>query len=230
MSAEDDRKATQLVLDALQRSEIGKINFQIGGVGVTPRLYQQVTQAIAKKTITVMVAPTLLTEKEGAKYIPELKLQNGNVFYDLIVLRSPDLGRGNGDKVETEAMFVHECTHAGFNLIKAKDMTHALEEAAAYTAEALFEIARLITLGGKPEKVIRTRPINIAAWALALLIWESNANPDNKYFLSPDFAVKYFNETSILLSSISDNDEYRNVAKLPAEHLGVGRTWIIPPN
>lgn len=226
MSADDD-KVKQFVLDTLKATEIKDIAFQLGDINVAPSMYQKVSQAIVDGKITVLVQPSLLKEKEAAKYFPEMKFKNGDVWYDVFAFRSSDQGSTRGEQITAAALMVHESTHAGFVLLKIPKMTHTMHEAGAYSAEAIFAIARMSNLGGHPDKVGISEPIRKAAWDFGLLLQRSRADPKNKYYTSPDFAVVYYESLNKLMVAIMNSDEYKAEAKDIVDNLGVGRKWIV---
>ena len=131
------------------------------------------------------------------------------------------------EQLTAAANVVHECTHAGFYVLKVPDMTHALHEAGAYAAEAIFEIARMPNMGGHPDRVIIHEAIRKAAWSFGLLLQRSKAGGTNKYYTSPDFAVSYCETVNELITSIVNSNEYRAAAKDPIKNLGVGRQWVL---
>lgn len=226
MSADDD-KVKQFVLDTLQATELKDVDFQLSNIKVSSDMYQKVLQAIVDGKISVLVQPDLLKEKEAAKYFPEMKFRNGDVWYDVLAFRSSDQGSTRGQQITAAALMVHECTHAGFVLLKIPKMTHTFHEAGAYAAEAIFEIARMSNLGGHPDKVVINEPIRKEAWDFGLLLQRSRANSKNKYYTSPDFAVVYYKSLNKLMVAIMNSDEYKPVAKDIVENLGVGRKWIL---
>src|SRR5262245_57772187 len=124
MSADDD--ATKLVLRVLSDPAIAGINFDLDAISVSPAIYREISQAIKDNKITVMVAPGRLESDESALYVPELKNPDGTVLYDVIILRTPELGSSIKEQVKRISAIVHECTHAGFAARKVPNMTVTL--------------------------------------------------------------------------------------------------------
>ncbi|HKD30910.1 MAG TPA: hypothetical protein VKC66_34005 [Xanthobacteraceae bacterium] len=232
MSA-DDEAATRLVSNILGDSATNGIDFAMGDIAVSREMYHQVSQAIADRKITVLVQPNLLQPDEAGRYWPDLKFQDGREFFDILILRFPDLGTGINEQSHRAAAIVHECTHAGFAMRRVPHMTRTLHEAGAYTAESMFLIAKMLSLGGHPERVTKTQPIESAAWDLARLLSRSNAAAPNTdaaaFFNSPDFAVELTQAWSALFTAIAASDKYRAVARDPVENVGLGRQWITQP-
>jgi hypothetical protein len=220
-----DKQAAQLVQDILARSEISDVDFDIAGIFVSPTMYKTVSKAITDSKIAVMVAPSLIEKGVQAKYVQELKMPNGNVLFNLLIFKDTDLGTNPHDKLMSEGTIVHECLHAAFDALKVKGMNHALDEAAAYTAEAIYGISRLLKVGGRPDKIQWKNPIQIAAYDFAFYILESKRNASNRFYSSPDFAVRYANKANVLITAIMNDPGYSKVAKDPAINTGVGRPW-----
>src|SRR5215210_6899008 len=124
MSAEDDKKATEMVLKLLEDKSLEKVAFSMNKISVSPSMYAKVSQAIKEKKITVVVNPKLLHNNEGGRYYATLPLDKDTEFYDVLVLRSPVLGKGLIDQFYAAEAIVHECTHAGFDLLEVPKMTH----------------------------------------------------------------------------------------------------------
>jgi hypothetical protein len=221
----DDNRATELVQNILSKKEIADIDFDIAGIFVSPTMYKTVSKAITDKNIVVMVAPTLIEKEAQAKYVAELKFANGNIFYNLLLFRTADLGTTPHDILVTEAGIVHECLHAAFDALKVKGMNHALDEAAAYTAGAIYGISRLLNAGGHPDKIPWTNAIQIAAYDFAFYILKAKNDASNRFYSSPDFAVRYANKANVLITAIMNDPGYSKVAKDPAINAGVGRPW-----
>lgn len=151
------------VRDILSDPAINAIDFSMGGIDVSPSMYQKVSQAIVDQKITVLVNPAFLRPNKSGKYIADLKLPNGVEMFDLLVLRSPDVGTGINEQFHRAEAIVHECTHAGFALLQVPNMTHTLHEAGAYAAQSIFALAKMLSLRGHPDRVTNTEPIEKAA-------------------------------------------------------------------
>ncbi|MBR0698040.1 hypothetical protein [Bradyrhizobium lablabi] len=234
MTAQDDKNATSLVQRVLKDPAIGEISFQMGDVSVSPTMYQKVSQEIANGNIMVIVQPDVLKANEAGKYFRELKLGNTTVF-DVLVLRFPDLGDRStpiNEQSHRIAAIVHECTHAGFNVLKVPNMTNITHESGAYIAQSIFVIAKMFAASaGHPERVhldrVRmTDPIEKAAWDVAVMLHDEAASantPAARYYKSPDYAVKYWQTLSKVFTAISVSDEYKKIAKDKVKNVGVGR-------
>jgi hypothetical protein len=176
--SKDDETAKKTVLAVLADKNIAPINFTLGDYSVAPKMYGEVADAIKTNKVTVLVEASLKSTKVQALYVNELKLPNGQFMYNLMLLRDPDLAGGVTDakqKINTEfnAMMgiVHESTHAGFDARKLKKVTTPYNEGAAYIAGAIFGVAKMRDMGGKPEKIYAgaaTTDIHSVAWNIAL--------------------------------------------------------------
>lgn len=215
MGAEEDRKAKETVLAVLEHKSLNMVDFSISKRRISPELYQKVAKAIKDNKITVMVAPSMLPADVGGLYIPALTLPDKQELYDLLVLRSPTLGTSRDQKLKDAQVIVHECTHAGFDLLGTKEMNHLEHEAAAYVAGARYMIEEMLELGGHPEKVTFTGKIESAAWAIAL-----------KQSDGEEASTKLFNALDV---AIMNHPTYKADAKKEAINDGVGRTWKPAP-
>lgn len=231
MSAQDDAAATTMVLDLLKDSSIREIDFKLGDISIQPAMYEKISQAIVDKKITVLIAPSMLASNEAGKYFSVLTIDKDTEFYDVLVLRSPDLGSGANEQFHRAEAIVHECTHAGLDLLKVPNMTHTQHEACAYVAQSIFAIAKMLAMRGDPSKVRLTELIEIAAWELALLQIKSKAGAGTRsaaYWVSPDFAVVWAEARNKLYVAIMNSDTYKAVAKNKVNNDGVGRQWKLP--
>jgi hypothetical protein len=227
MSAADDKAATDAVLQVLADKSISQIDFPMGDISVKPSMYEKVSKAIGAKEITVMVVPEMLSAAESARYFSVFTIGNDQEWYNLIVLRTSGLGGNANEKFHAEMAIVHECTHAGFDLLKIPKMTHTQHEAGAYIAGAIFGVADMLDMKGDPSKFKDPAPIFMAAWDIALLS-NSNKNAPSSYSRSPDFAVAWYSAISKLNVLIANSDEYKATAKDLVKNDGVGREWKLP--
>ncbi len=211
MSAEDDLKATELVLEVLSHKAVSKIKFTIDKFTVEPSLYTKVADAIGKKKVTVIVNP--LPAGVAALYFPVLKLGPDITGYDVIVLPKPAFGSSLDEQFLGAAAVVHECTHAGFDLLKTK-MNHMQNEALAYVAAASFIIELMLDLKGNPNKRTVKQPIEKEAWDIAMLLHNGKTVPKESY--------------NALLLAIESHPKYKADAKKPSDNDGVGRQWKTP--
>jgi hypothetical protein len=210
MSAEDDKKATETVLAVLQDKSINKMRFKLNRREISPSLYQGVAKAIKDKKITVLVQPDLLASGEAGRYYSELKVGKDMIFYDVLVLRSPTLGANVAEKFNSAQVIIHECTHAGFDLLKLANMTHAEHEAASYIAGALFMIESMLAMKGDPSKVTFTEKIEQTAWKIGLLEAKDQSVPKALY--------------TELDAAIRAHPSYKHAGDT-AKNDGVGREW-----
>jgi len=218
MSAADDQTATATAVSVLSDSSISAINFGGSGISVSSSMYAQVSKAITEKKITVVVLPSSLKSNVDGEYLPVLTLP-GHEWYDVLVLRWPDLGTTRNDQIGRAATIVHECTHAGFDLLQVPDMTHVMHEAGAYVAEAMFVAAKMLSLGGDPSRVRPSEPIHAAALDIALHLNSGAAGVPVSYFVS---LIEKWNK---LYTAILNNNEYKAIANQPVINDGVGRPW-----
>src|SRR5262249_43596017 len=144
---------------------------------IAPSMYEKVAKAIKDGQITITVEPSLLKADEAGRYFSTLPINKDTEFYDVVVLRAPDLGSTLNDKFHAATAIVHECTHAGFDLLKLPKMTHLEHEAASYVAGAIFAAQSMLALKGHPERVQPTDSIEAAAWDIALLEVDSKPVP-----------------------------------------------------
>jgi hypothetical protein len=221
--SKDNETAKKTVLGVLADKNINTIKFALGDFSVSPQMYGEVADAIKKDKITVLVEASLKNTKVQAIYINELKLQNGTAMYNLMLLRDPDLVGGVTDpkqKINTafNAMtgIVHECTHAGFDARKLKKVNTPHNEGAAYIAGAMFAVAKMREMGGKPEKVF-TDPnkvdIHSVAWSIALKL----ENAKDKTVAKADF--------NALSVEIGKQPEYKDKMNDIVPNDGVDQKW-----
>lgn len=217
MSAADDAKAKEFVLATLKDAAIGEVNFTLGPVVVTPSLYAKVAEAISGGKITVMVQPNLFrSDGASAHYVNRLPIGDDTEFYDLLLFRSAELRVGH------KPLVVHECTHAGFDVLKLS-MTSLENEAAAYVAEVMYAFAKL-PAGTKPGRYPGTSPIHAAAWDMGA---HFQVKPHSR---GPEWWIAFIPKWHALLVSIMSNPEYgQESIKTQMNFDGVGREWKLPP-
>jgi hypothetical protein len=224
MSAADDQAATTLVLDVLSDRAIGEINFRIGDISVSPSMYAKVSLAITRKEITVIVAPSLLAPNVAGMYLSVWTQSQDTELYDVLILKSPNLGKTVNEKFQAALVIVHECTHAGFDLLKVPKMKHVEHEVGAYVAQSMFAFAKMVSMGGHPDKVVRStmKRIDGAAWDLALLANQSDA------WTTVGYAISRIKAINNLYVAIMTHPEYKVTAKDIVDNDGVGRPWKLP--
>lgn len=225
MSAEDDRKATETVLRVLRHPSISKLSFkatttiQKGPVvsvstrTVSPVLYDEVCKAIVDRKITVLVQPTILPPGAAAAYLHKLTIDADNEWYDIIILGKPDLGNTAPEQVKTAAEIVHECTHAGYDLLKLPKTALVEHEVGAYVAGALFAAEAMVLLKAHPERVSGLQGTAKAAWDIALLELADQPVPRALY--------------DKLALAIRSDPLYRDHANDDLVNDGVGKAWKI---
>jgi hypothetical protein len=233
MGAQEDAAATKAVLEVLKDSAIRNVDFTLGEVSISPTMYDKVAEAITQGKITVIVAPNFLKPTEAGRYFPVLTVNSETEFYDVLVLRTPGFGSGLNAQFHGRQAVVHECTHAGLDLLKVPNMTHAQHEAVSYVADSIFLISKVLAMKGDPGKIGKTivAPIEKAAWEVGMLVSasrDSKNGPSAPYWSSPDFAVAWFESVNRLFVAIGASDEYKASAKDKANNDGVGRPWKLP--
>ena len=213
MSAEDDRKATQTVLNVLTWRAISKLKFTIGKITVSPELYEKVKKAIETKKVTVLVQS--LAPGVAAKYFSTMKIRDDMIFYDVMVLTTAELTGTIAEQISRAQYLVHECTHAGFDLLSQK-MTRLENEALAYVAAAMFVQLAMKENRGDPTKVPTSGMTKIeqAAWDIA-----------SKEIGGGTVTKDMYNALNV---AIEAEPEYKDAGKKPSENDGVGREWKLP--
>ena len=222
MSADDDRKATETILRVLNDLSVCKIKFMMGPAKTKPRetrprtihplMYDLVRQAIVDGKITVIVSPEILERGAGGMYCPVITVDENTELYDVIVLAKPDLGSTIDQQLTTAQAIIHECTHAGFDLLNLPKMTHMENELGAYIAGAIFVAEAILARKGDLKNVgAITEPIRKAAWEIALLEVEDKDPPRRLY--------------EALELAIRTHPLYKDKANKVSTHDGVGREW-----
>jgi hypothetical protein len=224
MSAADDQAGKQTVLSVLQDPSISVVKFSIGGISVEPSMYEKVRQAIVDSKIAIMVAPEMLPAFADGEYFPVLKPSPDIEMYDVLVLRLGGLGTNRNQQFRTSMAMVHECTHAGFDLLQVPNMTHADHEAGAYLAGSMFGVAKMMDMGGHPERVTQQNQIFAAAWSLARSIVVETPGS----WREPIYAVDRANAIHMLYTAIINSPEYGPAARDKINNDGVGRPWKLP--
>ena len=214
MTAADDKKATGTVQTILGDGSINKIKFTIGKWTISPELYKKVDKAITAKEITVIVAPSALGNGVAGKYFSTLTIDKDNEWYDVLILGKPDLGQTLNEQFAAAQTVVHECTHAGLDILKLDKMTHLDHEAIAYAADAIFAVAKMLALKGNPNKVNITESIRKAAWDIGLLVVNQNKGIPKALLTA-------------LNAAISQDPNYKATASDIVKNDGVGHKWKI---
>ena len=129
-----DVKGMQTVRQILKDSTYTNIRFTVDRWTINPEFYAKVDQALEKGKIGVMVQPNGLPKGVSAQYYPKLTINAQTELYDLIILNSSDLGNTRNQRLHNAGYIVHECTHAGIDMMKWNPMTHLEHETIAYVA------------------------------------------------------------------------------------------------
>ena len=150
MSKSSNNMAREATLKALRDPICGKINFKMNGHSVSSTLLRDVAKYIENKKISVVYDPNI-----GGKAEYDLKT---NTIHLRLTKNSMT---GNG-------IIVHECVHAGFDMLDKSKMRVATSEAAAYIAQCVYVRAkckdpnqRLMSKHKKGDKVFEL------AWEIA---------------------------------------------------------------
>ncbi len=141
------------VTDVLNKPAIRKIAFSFGSIYINASRFASVATAIGNDKITV-------------RYKSSLGSKNGSYVYTANkLLLGFKKTKGDGDR---EALIVHECVHAAFDITgTAIIVKHS--EAAAYIAQCVYfyyQNEGLFTSGGS---ISFSNPILKAAWKVAMI-------------------------------------------------------------
>jgi hypothetical protein len=211
--SKENEQAKAMVLGILKHEALANLDFKLNKRHVQPKMYKLVAQAIEAGQITVLFAPNFVKTGSMGIYLPEIKFDSGDEWYDVLALRFYDLGSTANEVFLRANSIMHECTHAGFDMLKLKKMSHLEHEAGAYIAATIFLIATLKTqrlLGGAR---IPDNPIGKAAWEIALLELADKRISKRQY--------------NALFDAIGQNENYKPKAEKMTNNDGVGKDWII---
>lgn len=143
----------QIVLNTLDKPEIRKIAFGFGTIYINALSFESVKEAIKKDKIKVEYKSSLGANTAKYRY-------TANTLF---------LGfKDTGGSTDREALIVHECVHAIFD-IAGKTMLVKQSEAAAYVTQVLYFYYRnesVILAGSTPTF---KDPILKAAWDVAMI-------------------------------------------------------------
>ena len=143
----------QIVLNTLDKLEIRKIAFGFGTIYINALSFESVKEAIKKDKIKVEYKSSLGANTAKYRY-------TANTLF---------LGfKDTGGSTDREALIVHECVHAIFD-IAGKTMLVKQSEAAAYVTQVLYFYYRnesAILAGSTPTF---KDPILKAAWDVAMI-------------------------------------------------------------
>lgn len=150
-----DDAAKRCILTVLSDAVVGRINFRIRTVPITPRLLQRVAECVRGRRIAVRHVPGLVK--------PAIYNSTENRFY---------LRRDTINTLESQAIIVHEAVHGGCDLMNASQMRVLSSEAAGYLGQCVF--ARAKTRNPDQERLTHERPtmdrIFEIAWDLAGIV------------------------------------------------------------
>ena len=141
-----------MVLNLLSRAEVTRIRFSFGAIQINASFFQSVRNAIAADRIQVVHNPSI-----GAG-LAIYRYTHNTLFLGFRTIA------GNTDR---EALIVHECTHAAFD-ISGRRMPVQESEAAAYIAQCLYfyyKHEQAFQAGRNPTF---RRAILRAAWSIAM--------------------------------------------------------------
>lgn len=205
--ADENDKLKAIVLRILADDAISELDFSFDGISVTPDLYGEVEDAVSDGKISVIVSPNLLPGKVNGRYFNKLPLPDADktTLFDLLVFRSAAEGTA-GERISLYPTIVHECTHAGFDVLKRKNMTVLQSEAAAYIAQDIF--FRSLSASAKMKLPEPTTPIGKALLAISEL--KSKKAIGKKLM-------------NALYTAILGIEEYKGVDKVKLKTDGVGR-------
>lgn len=212
MSRKPDNLAKSNVLKVLNDPAIEKISFGVSTKSFKPQLYHKVAKAIDAGHITVMVDTTAMQELGlGGLYMPTLVVDEHTELYDVLVLGFAELGNTVGRQIETGQIIVHECTHAGMDLLKLPYMTHLDHEAAAYIAGAIYAAEKLIRVDQNPDNFSFQEPIKQAAWEIGKRELQQTRIPSSFYVL--------------LELALRTHHRYKDSIDKSVNNNGVGQQW-----
>lgn len=221
MSAADDAKAKQMVLDVLADGAIGGVNAKVGNFALASSWFGLVADAIRDGKITVLVGAT--HGGAGGHYISKYTVSADTEIYDVMIFNRPDLGSTQQARFQRAMLIVHESAHAAFDLLK-RPMNHLESEALAYLAGALFGVAKIKSLGGNPAdiKFGDSNGVQTRAWNLALHFQRPEANRGPYWWMS---LMPVWNA---LYAGIAEHPHYASKVHKHLDNDGVGRPWKLP--
>lgn len=167
MSRQEDDQARKLVMEILADPILNAINFSVPRFSIRPGFYKKVRDAVSKGDITIRVDPTRMKPGTGGQYKPEFPLSETKTEFDVILLPSATLQGTPGARLAAAGTIVHECTHAGFDMLKIAGMTRLENEILAHIAHYTFIWATLVRINQPPSEVTQLNKIKQAAWVIA---------------------------------------------------------------
>jgi hypothetical protein len=212
MSEEENIEARELILDVLADPIVENLSFTMGRWSIRPSMYQKVSDAIVEGKISVIVTNSLLNANAQARYVHEEKF-NSNTVFDVICLRRATLGHTRSERIKMAGVIVHECTHAGTDLLALGSMTHLENEMLSYIAHYSVIWASLEQLNARPAESTHNSARARAAWKIAEQVY--NNQPISRWSILE------------LSTSILTDPLYARGMFTDSENDGVGRPWII---
>jgi len=212
MSLADDEKAAKLVIQVLTDPAVKNLNFVVGKWAIRTGFYDNVSTAIKNNQITVVVEPSLLKPGAAAQYKPEIDLGGGKKAYDVIVLPRATLGDTLDQQIKMAGYIIHECTHAGIDMLNLKPMTRLENELIAHIAHFSALWGKIVQQRMNPKTAVHVGKIEKAAWLVAEQVFAGKTiSKFSLVVLSVTILVDPLYETGMFLESNND---------------GVGKPWL----
>jgi hypothetical protein len=160
---------TKAVIKLLHGVGIGSVWVRVGTIIITPKPIRGVADAIKAGKIAVYHDPHFLMAKN--QY---------SAFYDG-GYNAMFVGFSDPDTVGRKAVIVHEAVHAVNDIKKRSSIVHIDDEAAAFTAQAMY----IRGLGNRPPIRLKTKDTTIddvyaASFAVADRIFGGMAHPTSE--------------------------------------------------
>ncbi|MEJ6709142.1 MAG: hypothetical protein QNK92_10155 [Amylibacter sp.] len=172
MNEEENIEARELILDVLANPIVENLNFTMGRWSIRSSMYQEVSDAIVEGKISVVVSNSFLNATAQARYVHKAKSDTSTI-YDVICLRRAMLGRTRTVRVKMAGVIVHECTHAGTDLLALGGMTHLENEMLSYIVHYSVIWAELAQLNARPAESTHTSAQARSAWKIATSVQQS---------------------------------------------------------
>jgi hypothetical protein len=177
-----DKDARNLVLSILREPVVGRMNFSVGRISITPADYQRVAKAI---------------EGGGIAVNADVRLDN-QAFYNSATHRLTI-----SSKLQDPGLIIHECTHAIFDLRAI--ITHVeVSEGLAYVAQSFY--GRLSN-GPQGRYVLEPDPANPMSWAAWQIIFDESARLAEMLTTTPSVSEA---EAAELFRAIRNTTWYRS--------------------
>jgi len=196
MNSTEEKLARNISWFLSTNSQIRKIKFKMGRFKVDPSSYSNVAFAIKLYRIQV-VFKSLGIGVRGA-------YNSGWLAGDRLKLRSTFAL----SDIHDQATLVHECTHAHIDLLNIGDHSAHLDEATAYTAEAVF-----LQANGKGPPHNRSKLLNLA-------------HSIAKQILKGTYSVDPIDRRE-LIKAISAHPRYSRIKTMPSNGVWSWRSGLI---